>query len=222
MADAEQVDAELARMLESCAVCRPWAEQDEGPYHRPAPPLRRDITEGRRGVPLKLGLRLLGQGAAPRSDASVDVWHCDALGRYSGFRPPDPAASVTTDTAPRDEHLPHETFLRGRQVADQAGMVELHTIYPGWYPGRTVHIHLIAEISGMQLTTQLYFDETVSERVFQHPPYNSRPGRDTTNDSDEIFGTGGEPAILDLRAAGTGFLAGACLLLPAGASARGR
>ena len=133
-------------MLASCTTCRSWAEQDEGPYHRDAQPERRDLVEDRDGVVLQLGIRLARRGKRTSGDAIVEIWHCDALGRYSGFPPPDSSTVVTAATAPRTHYLADQTFLRGRQPTDNNGMVEFHTIYPGWYPGRTVHIHLMVHL----------------------------------------------------------------------------
>jgi protocatechuate 3,4-dioxygenase beta subunit len=196
---SDPVSAELAAMLSSCTVCRPWAEQDEGPYHRDAQPLRRDIVEDRVGVPLHLGIRLIADGKPPPSNAVVEIWQCDALGRYSGFPPPaSEGGAVTAANAPRSEYLADQMFLRGRQRTDADGMVEFGTIYPGWYPGRTVHIHLMVHIDDTVLTSQLYFPDDVSDQVLARAPYAERPGRDTTNATDEIFPTGGEPAVLDL------------------------
>lgn len=141
----------------------------------------------------------------------MEIWHCDALGRYSGFPPPDPSVVATADTAPRGEYLPDQTFLRGRQVTDQAGMVEFRTIYPGWYPGRTVHIHVIVRADGRVVTSQLYFPDSINDRVLASPPYAQRPGRDTTNDSDEILPTGGDPAVLDITDDNGRMRAGICL-----------
>lgn len=210
----DPVDPELSRLLRACSACRPWAEQDEGPYRRDAQPLRRDVTEGRSGTALQLGVRVMGADGSPPTAGEVEIWHCDALGRYSGFPPPDPKAAVSAATAPRTEYLPGETFLRGRQPTDAAGMAEFRTIYPGWYPGRTVHIHLIVHVDDAVLTSQLYFPEAVTDEVYTRPPYVERPGRDTTNQRDEIFPTGGEPAVLDVVATGDGYRAAACLLLP--------
>jgi len=220
MTTAEPVDPDLAGLLETCTVRRLWAEQDEGPYHRDAQPVRRDIVEDRTGSPLQLGIRLLADDA-PLPDADVEIWQCDALGRYSGFPPPDSPKVVTTATAPRAEYLPGDTFLRGRQTADAAGMVEFRTIYPGWYPGRTVHIHLMVHTSGAVLTSQLYFPDDISDTVFASEPYAQRPGRDTTNDTDTILPTGGEPAILDVVPASGGHRAAICLVVPAPADGGG-
>jgi protocatechuate 3,4-dioxygenase beta subunit len=144
----------------------------------------------------------------------VEIWHCDALGRYSGFPPPDDSTIVTAATAPRAVYVPDQTFLRGRQTTDAAGMVEFRTIYPGWYPGRTIHIHLRVEVEGAVFTSQLYFPDDVSDRILREAPYAARPGRDTTNATDEIFPTGGDPAMLDVDAFGDGYRAAICLVIP--------
>ena len=215
MSLTEAVSDELASMLSTCMVRRSWPEQDEGPYHRDAQPVRRDIVEDRKGVALQLGIRLAGADDTPPHGAIVEIWHCDALGRYSGFPPPDSSLVVTAKNAPRVQYLPDQTFLRGRQAADAVGMIEFRTIYPGWYPGRTVHVHVMVHIGDVVLTSQLYFPDEVSDHVLTQGPYAERPGRDTTNDTDEIFPTGGEPAVLDVTPVGAGYRAGICLVLPA-------
>jgi len=193
-------------------MCRPWAEQDEGPYHRDAQPVRRDIAEDREGIALQLGIRLVGDDGTPITGGAVDVWQCDALGRYSGFLPPGPVA-VSAASAPRAEYLADQTFLRGRQPTDAAGMVEFRTIFPGWYPGRTVHIHLMVHVLGITLTSQLYFPDAISDHVLALPPYDQRPGRDTTNGTDEIFPTGGDPAVVDVGPIDDGYRAAISLVL---------
>ena len=200
------VSPEMASMLATCTVCRSWAEQDEGPYHRDSQPVRSDVVEDRHGTPLHLGIRLARADAAPVEGAVVEIWQCDALGRYSGFPPPDSSAGTT--------YLSEQTFLRGRQPTDAAGMVEFRTIYPGWYPGRTAHIHLIAKVDGVVLTTQLYFPDELTDEIFASPPYAERAGRDTTNDTDEIFPTGGDPALLDVASTDDGHRAAICLVVP--------
>lgn len=212
----EAISDPVARLLDGCgATCHLWPQQEEGPYRRGDQPRRRDVTEGRPGTPLALGLRISTDNGEPVSDAEVEIWHCDALGRYSGFPPPDPSRVVNAATAPRGEYLPDETFLRGRQAVDAAGRVEFRTIYPSWYPGRTVHIHLMAHAGGRTSTSQLYFPEDVTAAVFTRPPYRERPTPDTTNNTDEIYPTGGDPALLEIvDDANRGYLAGLCLVLP--------
>jgi len=201
-------------MLSGCTTARLWAEQDEGPYHRDEQPLRRDIVEDRDGVALQLGIRLAHADGSPVYDTTVEIWQCDALGRYSGFPPPDDSTVVTAADAPRGEYLTDQTFLRGRQTTDADGMVEFGTIYPGWYPGRTVHIHLMVHDGDRTFTSQLYFPDEISDQVLSLSPYADRPGRDTTNGTDEIFPTGGEPAILEVTAIDRGYRGAICLVLP--------
>jgi protocatechuate 3,4-dioxygenase beta subunit len=220
MGVAAPVGADMAAMLAACSTCRPWAEQDQGPYHRDAQPERREITEDRDGLPLQLGIRFTDSDGHPTREAMVEIWHCDALGRYSGFPPPEDSTAVTPASAPRAAYVRDQTFLRGRQPSDAAGMVEFRTIYPGWYPGRTVHIHLMVHAGPRTFTTQLYFPEESNDEVLAQPPYAARPGRDTTNASDGIFSTGGEAAVLDIRQVRGGRRAGICLALPRRDAAR--
>ncbi len=213
---SEPVSESLEAMLSTCSTSRNWAEQDEGPYHRDSQPMRRDVVEDRGGTPLQLGIRLAGgDDGTPVRDATVEIWQCDALGRYSGFQPPDDSVVVRASTAPGAEYLPDQTFLRGRQRTDDAGMVEFHTIHPGWYPGRTVHIHVMVHLGDTMLISQLYFPDDVNDDVLSLAPYAQRLGRDTTNDTDEIFPTGGDPAVLDVTQAEGAYRAAICLVLPA-------
>jgi protocatechuate 3,4-dioxygenase beta subunit len=217
----EEVSPAMSSLLATCATSKSWAEQDEGPYHRDEAPLRRNVVEDRDGVVLELGIRLAHEDGSPVADAAVEIWQCDALGRYSGFPPPDDTAVVTASSAPRGRYQPDQSFLRGRQQTDPAGMVEFRTIYPGWYPGRTVHIHLLARVGGVTLISQLYFPDDVTDRVLSLEPYARRPNRDTTNETDEIFPTGGEAAVLDVAGVGADQRAAICLVLPGPVPARG-
>jgi len=213
MSVPERVDDGLVSILSTCTTCRMWAEQDEGPYHRDLQPERRDVVEDRDGANLQLGIRLARSRNQPLANATVEVWQCDALGRYSGFPPPIDPDAVDGATAPRAAYLPDQSFLRGRQRADGNGMVEFRTIYPGWYPGRTIHIHLMVHTEERVLTSQLYFPDDVSDQVITRPPYAARPRRDTTNATDEIFPTGGDPAMLDIVPHLDGYRAGICLVI---------
>jgi protocatechuate 3,4-dioxygenase beta subunit len=199
------VSTAIQAALDACVTeCRAWPEQQEGPYHRPEAPVRRDVVEDAPGVELLLGLRLFDGRRTPLTEATVEIWQCDALGRYSGFPPPDPAAEYVAD----------RMFLRGVQPADDSGAIEFRTVYPGWYPGRTLHIHVRAHAGGQTFTSQLYFPEPINEQVLLRHPYSTRPGRDTTNDSDSIAATGGGPVVLDVMAGVVGYVATTCLLVP--------
>lgn len=214
MTAGEPVSADIAALLEgSTGTCQLLAEQEEGPYRRGVQPRRRDVTEARPGSPLRLGLRLRTVQGDPVAGADVEIWHCDAQGRYSGYPPND--AGVEVDPSPQPaEYLTDETFLRGRQATDDAGDVEFRTIYPGWYPGRTVHIHLTVHISARTYVSQLYCPEDVTADVFSRRPYRDHGLPDTTQATDGIFATGGRPAVLEIRAEGGGNVGVICLVVP--------
>ncbi len=109
----------------------------------------------------------------------VDVWHADATGDYSAF----------VDGSHAGEAGEGSTFLRGTQVANAEGIVEFATVYPGWYPGRAVHVHVKAHLDGTTvLTSQLYFPEDLTDTVHAENPYADHGTRDTRNADDGIAG----------------------------------
>lgn len=164
----------------------------EGPYYIDDEAVRSDITEGKPGMPLQLDLTIVDADTCrPIPGASLEVWHADATGNYSGF------GSTRSNT----------TFLRGAQIADDNGKVTFQTLYPGWYQGRAVHIHLKAHNGGNRVhTTQLFFDENVSDAVYATSPYDSRPGQRTTNAQDGIYAGGGAGTTLALTRNGDGYV----------------
>jgi protocatechuate 3,4-dioxygenase beta subunit len=140
------------------------------------------VVAGQEGVPLALAITVheAGPPTEPCVGAQVDIWQANALGLYSA-EPEQPRA----DTG-------GETFLRGYQLTDEGGVARFKTIYPGWYEGRTLHIHVkVRQFSNgataEAFTTQIFFDESMNEAVLAMTPYNKRPDRDTTNDRDSIF-----------------------------------
>ncbi|HEV7888335.1 MAG TPA: intradiol ring-cleavage dioxygenase, partial [Acidimicrobiales bacterium] len=177
-------------------ACILQPEVTEGPYYLDVNKVRSDITEGRPGIPLALKLVVVdAAGCLPIKDAVVDVWHCDAGGDYSGV------SGVAG------------TFLRGTQVSDGAGVVQFNTIFPGWYRGRAVHIHLKVHVGGSVVHTgQLFFDDAVLAAVSTRAPYSSRGAPDQSNSSDSIFRqSGGSKAIVPVTEQGSGY-AGAITL----------
>jgi protocatechuate 3,4-dioxygenase beta subunit len=168
--------------------CTLTPEQEEGPYYRDLDIVRSDITEGRDGVPLRLAIRVVDAACAAVAGASVDVWHCDAHGAYSW----ESDVPRTVGGA----HLEGGTFLRGTQSTDEGGNCAFSTIYPGWYHGRSVHIHFKVRNGLGMATGQLYFPERLTEAVHRLDPYSRRTRRDTLNETDVIYSEGGTDTTL--------------------------
>ncbi len=154
--------------FDDAAHCTRTAEETEGPFYFEVDKVRSDIREDRDGAPLKLGIRVrAAPKCEPIKDAVVDIWHCDATGSYSERG---------------------ETYLRGLQITDSDGVAEFTTIYPGWYPGRAVHVHAKVHLDKRTvLTTQFYFDDDVSSRVYLDDPYPGESNRDGFNTSDPLY-----------------------------------
>ena len=166
-------------------------EMTEGPYYLSGEKLRRDITEGKRGARLDLALTVVDASTCrPINGATVDIWHCDAGGIYSGFG----AGSS------------NRTFLRGLQRTDAHGVAHFKTVYPGWYPGRTVHIHVKVHVRGNVVHTgQLFFADATTDAVYRKAPYSKRPNRDPRNSGDSIFVNGGKRSLLKVKKTKAGY-----------------
>lgn len=174
--------------LVAAEVCLLTPETTAGPYYVDPRLVRQDITEGRPGVPLDVVLQLVDASCRPLPEVRVDVWHCDASGNYSGFARQGSDRTLSTEG---------ETFLRGTQVTDGTGVVRFRTIWPGWYRGRTPHIHYRVMLDERtMLTSQLFFPDGSSERVFRAPIYAERAaGQDTDNSNDGIARRAGRGAF---------------------------
>jgi protocatechuate 3,4-dioxygenase beta subunit len=170
-------------------ACMLSPELTEGPYYLDLDKVRRDITEGRPGTPLELRVNVVdGDGCAPIRDAAVDVWHCDAGGDYSG---------VEGDSG---------TFLRGIKMTDDEGAAEFRTIYPGWYTGRAVHIHVKVHLAADETYTgQLFFDEGVTNEVSETAPYSDRGAPDVPNSADGIYAQGGSATVVAVTPSADGY-----------------
>jgi protocatechuate 3,4-dioxygenase beta subunit len=187
--------------------CVATPTQTEGPYFVDERLNRADIRSDpmsgivKEGVPLKLRLfaHAIAAGACtPLAGAIIDVWHCDAAGVYS-------------DVNDAGSNAVGQKFLRGYQVTGNDGGVEFLTIYPGWYQGRTAHIHFKirgqpADARRYAFTSQLYFDEAISDRVYGRAPYAKGAPR-TRNDADFIYRGGGKQLTLALMPDGSGYAA---------------
>lgn len=182
--------------LPGCIV-RP--QQTEGPYFVDERLNRSDIRsdpsigEEKEGVLLKLTFQVnqvSPDACLPIEGVIVDIWHCDAQGIYS-------------DATDPNFNTVGQKFLRGYQVTDASGIAEFITIYPGWYPGRTVHIHFKIRDSEdsqqrYEFTSQLYFEDAVSNQVFNQAPYNIREQRTIRNELDGIYRDGGDQLTIKL------------------------
>jgi protocatechuate 3,4-dioxygenase beta subunit len=166
--------------------------------------IRSDPSDGsvKEGTPLELTFlvsQIGGNACTPLEGATVDVWHCDALGMYSDVS--DPGFKTQG-----------KKFLRGYQVTDAGGMARFQTIYPGWYQGRTVHIHFkIRSSSGSggayEFTSQLFFDDALSDKVYTQAPYASKGERTVRNEGDGIYRNGGDQLTLQFTPAAQGYAA---------------
>ena len=182
-----------AAVASGAVRCVLTPEQTEGPYYIANEKLRRNITDGRSGTPLALRARVVDASTCkPIKRPAVDIWHADAGGIYSGF----------------GQGSGNRTFMRGIQRTDAHGFAVFQTVYPGWYTGRTVHIHVKVHLGGNVVHTgQLYFPEAVTDAVYARAPYSARPNRDTRNADDAIFRNGGSKSMLALKAAAAGYVA---------------
>lgn len=182
--------------------------QTEGPYfvdeRLNRVDIRTDPSTGvaRAGVPLDVVIRVhhvVAGACAPVAGATVDLWQCDALGVYSDVVDAGGAFDTTG-----------QKFLRGYRLTDAAGAVHFVSIYPGWYAGRTVHLHFKvrtdpASATGYQFTSQLYFDDAVTDAVMTQAPYDQKTGTRVLNAQDGIFVSGGSDLMLALEPANGGY-----------------
>lgn len=182
--------AGVARGVVSCVLS---PEMTEGPFFFPGDPVRSDVRGGKPGTVLDLRLTVVDASTCkPIRGARVDIWHCDAAGVYSG------AEQLGTEG---------ESFLRGIQRTNASGLAVFRTIYPGWYPGRAVHIHLRAYLGGNVIHTgQVFFPDKLTDEVYKRAPYAARPNRDPRNAGDSIFRNGGSRSMLKLRRKGAGYI----------------
>ena len=163
--------------FEALAICATLTDAATGPFPLDEQFDRRDITEGYEGHPLRLGLRVVDSSCAPVPGAAVEIWHTDATGDYSAY----------DDGGTGKDEAEGTTFCRGTQTADDAGIVEFTTIYPGWYPGRTPHIHVRIWVDGSTVKVgQLYFADDYSAGIYTTGAYAEFGGADTTNATDGL------------------------------------
>lgn len=196
---AQSASADETSLISGADVCVITPEVTEGPYYFDPKLERADITEGRPGLPTTVRLQVVDSACKPLPGARVDIWHADASGIYSGY--PRQPGNVSTEG---------ETFMRGTQFADARGIVEFRTVYPGWYPGRTTHIHFKVFLDQASvLTGQIFFPDEVSDRVYSTAaPYTERGAkRDTSNDNDRIAQQATGASVASVEEAAGSYLA---------------
>jgi protocatechuate 3,4-dioxygenase beta subunit len=188
-------------VAEAAAACALTPEAEEGPFYVNLERVRKSIVGGRSGVPLLLRIKVINAKTCKLiKGAAVDIWHADAIGKYS-----DESSNGTSG----------QTWLRGVQLTASSGLAEFRTIYPGFYQGRTPHIHVKVHIGGsasgskysggrVSHTGQLYFAESVSDQVYRLAPYTQDPNRLTRHSADRIYtGQGGSKSTIKLSRRGS-------------------
>jgi protocatechuate 3,4-dioxygenase beta subunit len=154
-----------------------------GPCHLDGVGRRADISEGFPGLPVRVSLRIVdAANCAPIPGAEIELWHTNAGGYYSGK---DTPSMCTLDNS----EAVASTAFRGSRVTNAEGRADFLTVYPGWYGGRTVHIHMRALVGSQELlVSQLLFDDALSDLIFaDHPDYAGRGERKTKNGNDGVF-----------------------------------
>ena len=199
-----------AAVASGAVKCVLTPEMTEGPYYIANEKVRSNIAENRYGTPLKLRFAVVDAATCkPIKGAAVDIWHCDAGGIYSGYGsastggPPGGGGGGGGGHSTPTDKL---TFLRGIQRTDRNGLAVFDTIYPGWYPGRAVHIHVKVHIGGSVVHTgQFFFSDDLTDAVYRRAPYAGWGTRDMRNPNDSIFVNGGARGLLAVTKSGSGY-----------------
>ncbi|KAJ1301976.1 hypothetical protein OPQ81_000812 [Rhizoctonia solani] len=178
------------------STCVTAPEVTEGPYYVANELLRTDVRESQTGVNLVLDIGVMDtRTCTPLQNALVEIWACNATGAYSGFTTPPTRGNAMSDQF---------TWLRGGFATNSEGMVEFRTIYPGYYTGRTIHVHtmvqtnyqvanngsIISHAGQVRHMGQIYFDEGLNDQVLAHSAYQGTSQRRTRNNQDGILSTG--------------------------------
>ncbi|MGP4001113.1 intradiol ring-cleavage dioxygenase [Streptomyces sp. 8N706] len=195
--------------------CLLTAEQMTGPYYLEDEKVRRDITENRPGVPLALTFQVVNtKSCKPLPNAAVDIWHCDAGGVYAGYTGISPDEPYDPSKADENGHIPNTdetTFLRGVQLTDARGRATFETIFPGWYYGRTTHIHLKVHYGGevegrtyedghVAHTGQVFFSDEVADAIAELDPYAKHTASERVKLTDDRTGqSAGAASVVTLK-----------------------
>jgi protocatechuate 3,4-dioxygenase beta subunit len=171
------------------AACKLYPAQTLGPCYAQQPMTRADISDGLGGLPMRLSFLVVkSDGCTPLPNASIDIWHSGSQGIYSAY-------ATGTVCNPGTDDVLKDTFCRGVQITNETGRADFNTVFPGWYKGRTIHIHFTLRLNGKaEVTSQIYFEDRLTEEILAQGDYKARGKRDTTNTSDMLFRSGGATA----------------------------
>lgn len=191
------IDAENFRIL--------TPENIIGPYYVGGEYIRDDIVDGQEGVELLLDVQIINSKTCePIANNYLDVWHCNATGVYSGVEAEDTIGL---------------NYLRGVYPTDEEGIVQFKTIFPGWYEGRSTHIHIFSHVNATVQTNnntlniggtdhigQIYFEDSLVDEISELYPYTKDTNPRTTNEEDMFFpqqNSSGYDAIIEIEYLGT-------------------
>lgn len=201
----------------SCALS---CTATQGPCYSDQSEVIQDISYGYAGLPTRVCFRVLDETCAPVVGASVDVWHVSAVGKYSGD---DSAHENIAFCTGNDPDFTSHLYFRGQQLTDATGVVFFDNCYPGWYTGRTVHIHFTVRIGGAELvTSQVFFDDSLNDDILNGQAlYSSRGARSTTNQNDSVVSAAavGDYTLQTMRMADGALLAWKTLIIRSSSAA---
>jgi protocatechuate 3,4-dioxygenase beta subunit len=164
--------------------CSATGALTEGPCYDSASEAIEDISYGQNGLPMRMLLRVLDASCNPVAGATVEVWHVAPTGKYSGD---DTAHENVSFCTGDDATYTSALFFRGKQTTDATGVVAFDTCFPGWYSGRTIHVHFTVTSAGTSFTSQFVFEDALDDAIVAtQPVYDARGSRDTTNATDTV------------------------------------
>jgi protocatechuate 3,4-dioxygenase beta subunit len=171
----------------STSGCAATGALTEGPCYDSASEIIQDISYGQDGLPMRMVFQVLDASCNPISGAVVDVWHVAPTGKYSGDDTVNENVAFCTGN---ESNYTSHLYFRGKQTTDANGVVTFDSCFPGWYSGRTIHVHFTITSGSKAFTSQYVFDDALDDEIVAtQPVYGSRGSRDTTNLTDTVVST---------------------------------
>jgi protocatechuate 3,4-dioxygenase beta subunit len=167
---------------DALTACTLVATTTAGPCTTATDLAREDVSEGWTGLPVRFALKVVNTSCAPIVGATVKIWHTNALGSYSGQTPNNGFCLKTASYSSMN-------FMRGVQTTSSAGTVFFDTCFPGWYPGRAIHIHFQIKMGNTSTrVSQLFFPENLTTQIFaSHADYKQYGQPDTLWSNDGVL-----------------------------------